>query len=234
MTWASPLDRPVAEATVPNGNVYRISDYVGSAFSAEPVPQVYLVEFPVAHGTIRPHFHKTNQFQVVVRGGGRLGKHPLSPVAVHYTDAFTPYGPIVTDDDGIAFFTIRAEGDTGSEYMPESRDKLERKAGRGLAWHVAPTSGPPTATAVQPVEPPYADGLSVAVASVAPGDRLDLQPHDAGRICILIGGSVTEQDGPLPLFSCRSVSPGETLAVAAEADGASVLVLDFPRGASAR
>ena len=36
---------------------------------------------------IRPHFHENDQFQVVVSGGGVLGKHKLSIHAVHFSRA---------------------------------------------------------------------------------------------------------------------------------------------------
>ena len=36
-------------------------------------PQAYLVIQP-PHSVTQPHFHQTNQFQVVVAGGGSIGK----------------------------------------------------------------------------------------------------------------------------------------------------------------
>ena len=55
---------------------------------------------------------------------------------MHYTDAYTPYGPIVTSEEDLAFFTIRARNDNGgTHFMPESRARMPRKAGRALTVH---------------------------------------------------------------------------------------------------
>src|SRR5262252_6664361 len=43
------------------------------------------------------HFHNVDQFQVVVEGKGTLGKHEISPYSVHFTRAYTPYGPLIAD-----------------------------------------------------------------------------------------------------------------------------------------
>ena len=64
-------------------------------------PMAFLVE-KEPHAVVRPHFHQADQYQVVVQGGGRLGQHDVGSVAVHYTDAWSAYGPIVAADEGIA------------------------------------------------------------------------------------------------------------------------------------
>ncbi len=69
-------------------------------------PMAFLVEKD-PHAVVKPHFHQANQYQVVVRGGGRLGTHDVGSVAVHYTEAWSAYGPIVAGEDGIAWFTLR-------------------------------------------------------------------------------------------------------------------------------
>src|SRR5215207_4440094 len=56
-------------------------------------PRVFLTRRPPGD-VIAPHFHEIAQYQVVVEGKGRIGKHALEPLTVHYTDAYTPYGPI--------------------------------------------------------------------------------------------------------------------------------------------
>ena len=55
----------------------------------------------------RPHFHQADQFQVVVAGHGMLGDREFSDGAVHYTDAYSAYGPIVAGKSGIWWFTLR-------------------------------------------------------------------------------------------------------------------------------
>jgi hypothetical protein len=64
-------------------------------------PMAFLVEKD-PRAVVRPHFLQADQYQVVVRGGRRLGTHDVGSVAVHYTNAWSAYGPIVAADEGIA------------------------------------------------------------------------------------------------------------------------------------
>jgi quercetin dioxygenase-like cupin family protein len=56
-------------------------------------PHAFLVEM-VPSSEVPPHFHKTSQFQVVIDGDGRLGRHDLGPKCVHYAQRHSTYGPI--------------------------------------------------------------------------------------------------------------------------------------------
>jgi len=73
-------------------------------------PMAFLVEKGPGAVT-RPHFHQADQFQVVVAGRGMLGDHEFSDGAVHYTDAYSAYGPIVAGKSGIWWFTLRNRWD---------------------------------------------------------------------------------------------------------------------------
>lgn len=223
-------------------NTYFIGDFFG-ALSGGRGPQGFLVEFPTARGTIRPHFHRVDQFQVVVDGGGSLGKHPVGPIACHYTDGFTPYGPIVTEGEGISFYTLRAAADTGAYYMPGSRDKLERRAGRGLSWeapgagHAAPATGhaaPATDTdALTAHFAPHADGLAAYTLRLGPGATLaGLSPEGgAGQYHVVIAGSLRWEGRDLPPRSLVWVDPDEVPpAITAGPEGLIGLILQFPRG----
>jgi len=75
-------------------------------------PMAFLVEKDPGAVT-RPHFHQADQFQVVVAGRGMLGDHEFSDGAVHYTDAYSAYGPIVAGKSGIWWFTLRNRWDPG-------------------------------------------------------------------------------------------------------------------------
>ena len=86
-------------------------------------PMAFLVEKD-PHAVTKPHFHEADQYQVVVQGGGRLGTHDVGTVAVHYTDAWSAYGPIVAADEGISWFTLRNTWDSGARYMPAAREQL--------------------------------------------------------------------------------------------------------------
>lgn len=64
------------------------------------VPQLLLVEQEIPGSQILPHFHTIDQFQVFVDGSGRLGSHVVDPIAIHYTNGYTGYGPIVAGENG--------------------------------------------------------------------------------------------------------------------------------------
>src|ERR1700755_842532 len=103
-------------------------------------PMAFLVEKD-AHAVVKPHFHQADQYQVIVQGGGRMGTHPVATVAVHYTDAWSAYGPIVAADEGISWFTLRNAWDSGARYMPAARDQL-RAAREQDMQHREATAGP--------------------------------------------------------------------------------------------
>src|SRR5580698_8628680 len=102
-------------------------------------PMAFLVE-KEAGAVVRPHYHQADQFQVVVQGGGRLGRHDIGTVAVHYTDAWSAYGPIVAAEEGVAWFTLRNAWDPGAKYMPAARPEL--RAARARYQHRETTTGP--------------------------------------------------------------------------------------------
>ena len=103
-------------------------------------PMAFLVEKD-PHAVVKPHFHQADQYQVVVQGGGRLGPHDVGTVAVHYTDAWSAYGPIVAADEGISWFTLRNAWDSGARYMPAAREQL--RAARAQNFQHREATAPP-------------------------------------------------------------------------------------------
>src|SRR3977135_931018 len=57
------------------------------------VPHAYVSQWDPAWVS-GPHFHENDQFQVVVAGKGKLGRRSLAPYSVHFSGAYTPYGPL--------------------------------------------------------------------------------------------------------------------------------------------
>ncbi|MBO0711738.1 MAG: hypothetical protein J2P47_10725, partial [Acetobacteraceae bacterium] len=92
-------------------------------------PMAFLVEKEPG-AVVQPHFHQADQFQVVVGGGGSLGTHAVGPGAVHYTDRYSAYGPILAGEEGIAWFTLRNAWDPGARYMPANRQALRTARAR--------------------------------------------------------------------------------------------------------
>src|SRR5690349_4353498 len=54
----------------------------------------------------KAHFHEVDQFQIFTEGTAMLGKHPIGPVTLHYSDAYTPYGPIVVGQGPAIFYNL--------------------------------------------------------------------------------------------------------------------------------
>ena len=109
-------------------------------------PMAFLVEKD-PHAVTKPHFHEADQYQVIVQGGGRLGTHDVGTVAVHYTDAWSAYGPIVAADEGISWFTLRNTWDSGARYMPAAREQLRAARVQNLQHREATAAPMPVAVA---------------------------------------------------------------------------------------
>jgi hypothetical protein len=193
----------------------KFRNYFGHLDRIDRGPQAFEV-FRDAPGVIEPHFHPIDQFQVFVRGADlALGKADCDPVAVHYTDGFSPYGPITWGDDGITFFNLRARADTGANWMPASREMLVRRAGRYMTAHCSVEE---TSAAGKEHDtwliPPHEDGLLVFARVAGPGEELtDETAGGAGRFEFVLSGElVLEQEpGPFPAHSIVFVPAGMRL-----------------------
>lgn len=201
-------------------------------------PMAFLVEKEPG-AVVRPHFHQADQYQVIVQGGGKFGVHDVSGVIVHYTDAFSAYGPIVAADDGIAWFTLRNSWDPGAQYMPERRAVL--REARTRFQHREATCGPlpPVDTdalseiRAEAVIAPGEDGLGTWRYTVPAGGSVT-GPEPAsgsGQFWLVTGGSASVDGGALlPVKSCVFVGPEDrAAAVTAGEGGADVICMQFPR-----
>src|SRR5580692_4578218 len=75
------------------------TDFIGKRAVRSDHPLAFLVNGPPRY-VIPAHFHDIDQYQIFVGGHATLGKHDVLPGSIHYADAYTPYGPIVAEDDG--------------------------------------------------------------------------------------------------------------------------------------
>src|SRR5947209_1006335 len=131
-TVAATETAPPHEWTSPDGGFHRLTGYFGDVRQLLAGPQGFLVEhFPgpgVGEDTAivsHPHYHRVRQLQLVVHGDRPMfGKRPLQPVAFHYTDPSTPYGPISAGKGGVGYFTLRAKADVGSYKMPGEKERM--------------------------------------------------------------------------------------------------------------
>jgi hypothetical protein len=202
-------------------------------------PMAFLVE-KEAGAVVRPHFHQADQFQVVVQGGGRLGRHDIGTVAVHYTDAWSAYGPILAAEEGVAWFTLRNAWDPGAKYMPAARPEL--RAARARYQHRENTVGPMApwseaelarlAAADHVTEMETADGMAswryrIPAAASATGPD---PGNGSGQFWLVLAGTAScACSGLLPVDSCVFVGPEDAgLSMTAGPAGAELLCVQFP------
>lgn len=152
---------------------------------ADPLlsPTVSLIEQPPGT-TLGAHFHRNNQFQFFVGGGGTIGPAALAPVTIHYAGAYTAYGPLVAGAEGIAYFTIRPVCEAGAYPVETSREHMVRGPKRhATSPPIAPLADAELAALPQATRTDViahaADGLGASVLAVPPGHELDV-PWAAG------------------------------------------------------
>jgi hypothetical protein len=203
-------------------------------------PVAFLVERGPG-GVTHPHFHQADQFQVFVGGYGKLGPHDTGCVAVHYTDAYSAYGPIVAAGEGIAWFTLRNRWDPGAKYMKDLDSRAELRASRATYTHWELSTDPEPAVAETALNAMSAIGCR----TVLEGDhglaswRYQLPPGatltgpdpaaSGGQFWVVLSGTLSAAGSAhLGLNSTIFVAPEDgPLAAAAGPNGAEALCVQF-------
>jgi hypothetical protein len=204
-----------------------------------PRPQAFLVE-QIPNWSLTPHFHEEHQFQVFVQGDGSLGSKPVDLFAVHYASPHTGYGPLVSGENGISYLTLRAVGDTGAWYLPESRERNLRIPKVGA--HASPatlvddaalsTLASPQTEVLIELRP---SGLAAWLLQLGPGQRMP-QPLGAeqggGRFLVVAQGLLSLPQATLPPPGVVWVGAEDALEVTAGPQGLALLVVQFPAEAA--
>jgi len=224
-----------------------VQDYFGSmgavAFNGGkppeqgmPCPQAFLVEQQPKQ-VADPHFHLIDQFQVVVGGGGLMGKRPIHGIAVHYANAYTTYGPLAAGPDGIHYITMRNRWDTTlAHFMPKCRGELKSEPRRHLLIDpVTPATLEQLADMASPVfqslHEADDDGLAVWRYRIPAGQAVDgPDPADgAGQYWLVLAGELSVGDQKLTPMSCLFLDAEEApLELAGGSGGVEMLGLQFP------
>lgn len=225
-TW----DRPehAEKGKTPTGEFRVYNVFVPEA---DGDPQAYLVRSFSEHATVGSHFHEHPQFQVFVEGDGTFQRHAVAPINVHFTDAYSVYGPIIAGDDGLSFFVLRPELDAGARYMPGSREQLIRRGRRNLSVTIDRDQ---LAADGRVKLFDDDDGLLGEAHQLAPGQMVTLPDVSTSPgcytmilagTCEIVGTDVS--DAGVNTIVHRVAGDGST-SVAAGPDGATLLSLRFP------
>ena len=212
-----------------------ITYFYESPGAAPPAPQAFLVE--QNPGTVlRTHFHPQHQFQLVADGDGTLGRHALTPFALHYTSPESGYGPIVPGPNGLSYFTLRAVTCKGAHYLPESRGEMHQ----GLAKLQLTVEAPAISHAAalrsrsramtEVLIAPHASGLAAWLLRVPPGAKVRAPAvKGGGRFYVVVAGAMLFGDQRYPRLSPLFVSANERkFSASADEEGLEVMVLQFP------
>jgi hypothetical protein len=199
-------------------------------------PQAFLIEQEPG-AVVQPHFHYVDQFQVVVAGGGHLGRHPVAPLSVHFAAACTGYGPISPGEHGLSYFTLRASADeSGAQYLPAARDRMRPLPRRNVVVDAIAQEAPAALAArresVLETALDNDDGLAVFFMRLAPGQSLNAPDPALGNgLSLLVAGGAIVRDGAeMAAWSCLYVPPGDgVISLCAAARGAEVLAMRYPR-----
>ncbi len=182
-----------------------------------------------------PHFHDTNQFQVFVHGDAVFGKKPIKGMTIHYAGGHTPYGPIEAGPEGAHYMTLRANWDSGGKEMPAKRERLRAVTRRHRVATDFPLPGDAalleTDVESREVLPFEEDGLGAMLFDIGPGRScaLDIKTPGAGQYVLVVSGAIRHGSTDLNRNSCLYRYPqDEALTVTGGAEGASVLLLQFP------
>lgn len=184
-------------------------------------PQAFLIASRPGH-VLQAHFHDCTQFHLFVGGKVKVGRYGLGRGGVHYSDAFTPYGPIAADSgEGFTYLTLRPAWSDAIHWIPDEITLAKGRRGRNL------TADPDLESAVGVVELiDEPDGVGASLVVAGPGDPLIVPPSAGGLYCVVLSGDVLLDGKIHPILSCIW-SEAETITASAGAQGASVMILRF-------
>jgi rubredoxin len=202
---------------------------------APDAPSAFLAQYDPGDNSCT-HFHAVDQFQILVKGKGRLGRHAVEPYYVHFSRAYTPYGPLQADEHtGWTFMTLRTHFDPGAQRLPGALPKLKQVANRD-PWQVTtmaqfPASGNDVVVADMP-EVRDDHGLFVKTVTMAPGTRAAAPSPGGGdgQFVIVVKGSMIHAGTERRALTVVFVEPSESaFELSAGPEGLEALVLNFPR-----
>jgi hypothetical protein len=195
----------------------------------ELFPMAFLIEQDPG-STAHAHYHRQDQFQVIVDGHGIMGTHEAKPVTVHFAAAHTAYGPIrASTDAGVHYFTLRNGFDPGARFMSDAENRAVLRSVGGRRHRESVTG--PLSHETGAIIGPEPDGMGAWRYRVAAGERL-IGPDPAwgrGQYWIVAEGSMVRESQAIPRLSCVFVYPEEPPFNAfAGPGGVDAIAMQFP------
>jgi hypothetical protein len=204
----------------------------GKPETGAPLPMLYLVEQD-ANTIIPTHFHQVTQFQVAVAGSGKIGERHLQPVTVHYTNAFTGYGPLQASSEGMSYFTVRNAFDPGLRPLPEAKQELldarQTHSGR-QPLNIVAEPMPLASSMAQHSQKSllaHESGAAALMHSMPKASEFNAKPLAQDSTWLLISGKVRLNDIELNANDGVFLSSGESMQLQALSD-LHLLELRFP------
>ncbi len=188
-------------------------------------PCGHLVRQPEGH-IVHPHFHEADQYQVFVAGSGHIGGHAVRTGAVHYSDAFSGYGPIIPDAEGCSYMTLRPTFDTSHHPLPQEAKRAKGRSGRQQTVHMDLSEGERAQIETLFSRP---DGAAAHQLNLKPHETAPKLETPGGAYWLVMRGPVEIDGRACPAQSCLWVGEGETRPAMVAGDaGATVVALNFP------
>ena len=220
------------------GSTSRTSTSFIRATPENPIgPTAFMVRYDPGHVS-STHFHEVDQFQVLVDGKGRFGRHDVTPYSVHFSRAYTAYGPLQSDPEkGWAFMTLRTRFDPGAQRFPAAQEKLKQVVNRQPRQVTEKVSFPVEGSGarfenIPNMEDDNDHGLFARSISMAPHTRTTT-PDPAGgdgQYVLLVKGSLIHEDKEHKALAVVFIKPDEgAFHLCAGAQGLRGLVLNFPQ-----
>lgn len=204
-------------------------------------PQAFLIEM-TPQEIIHSHFHEVEQFQVFFEGEGQMGRTEgkLGPSVVHYTDAYTGYGPITASQQGLSYFALRPRKDPGAIYLHKEgyREKLRPSKKRHFSIPFVKSTQAVLGHLEMPVveqlfdNSHYSldDGLSACMVRLGPKQSFTIQStiQSGGQYLVNIQGVLKYADHDCAESSVLFSEPADvSFTVEAGEAGAEFLLLQF-------
>ena len=160
-------------------------------------------------------------------------KHPIPRTLVHYTDAYSTYGPFSTGDEPFSFYTLRPVPNSFTGRMPGNRDKMKWRGQRQHLVELDALLSDDTVSAGDVVthalvEDP-GDELGVRLIAAGPGSDARLEPcGGTGSFVCVLDGEIQIDDEVYGPKSLGWLSPPDELRFTTGPTTARVVVMTFP------